>query len=79
MTDGLDNWLSVLVALIPQTGFELASKLATMAVSYSRLSESRHKELHPAYECEAEALTASSHVIPVHFQIIAAASTRWRS
>jgi hypothetical protein len=78
MTDGHDTWLPSLVAPTPQAGFELAIKLARMGVKYTQPSDAARKELRPAYERDAEALIASSHVIAVHFQTIAAANDWWR-
>lgn len=78
MTNGPDTWLPSLVTATPQAGFELAIKLARMGVKYTQPSDAVRKELRPAYERDAEALIASSHVIAVHFQTIAAANSWWR-
>lgn len=78
MTDGQDTWLPSLVTATPQAGFELAIKLARMGVKYTQPSDAVRKELRPAYERDAEALIASSHVIAVHFQTVAAANSWWR-
>lgn len=78
MSDGHDTWLPSLVAPTPQAGFELAIKLARMGVKYRQPTDAVRNELRPAYERDAEALIASSHVIAVHFQTIAAANSWWR-
>ncbi len=78
MTDGQDGWLPSLVVPTPQAGFELAIKLARMGVKYTQPDATIRKELRPTYERDAEALIASSHVIAVHFQTVAAANSWWR-
>ena len=78
MTDGKDTWLQSLVTPTPQDGFELAIKLARMGVKYTQPSDAVRKELRPAYERDTEALIASSHLIAVHFQTVAAAYSWWR-
>lgn len=77
MIDSPNTWLSSLVVATPQAGFELAIKLTRMGVKYTQPSDTVRKELRPSHERAAEALIASSSVIAVHFQTVAAANS-WR-
>jgi len=79
MTDGRDTWLPSFIAPTSQAGSELAIKLARTGVKYTQPSDAVRKELRPAYERDAEALIASSHVIAVHSQTVAAANSWWRA
>lgn len=79
MTDGPDTWLPSLIVPTPQAGFELAINLARMDVKYTQPAAAVRKDLRPAYERDAEALIASSHVIAAHFQKVAGANAWWRA
>ncbi len=79
MTEAPESWLPSLVVPTPEAGFSLAVKLARTGVKLTQPSDAVRKELRPVYERNAAALIASSHVIAVHFQTIAAANNWWRS
>ncbi len=79
MSTAPQPWLPTLAAPTPQAGFELAIKLARMGVKPTQPSDAVRQELRVAYERDADALIASSHVIAVHFQTIAAANNWWRT
>ena len=73
-----DDWLLSLLTDTPQQGFELAITLSRRGVKYTQPDVEVLKELRPEYAHSADALTAASHVIAVHFQTIAAANKYWR-
>jgi Hexameric tyrosine-coordinated heme protein (HTHP) len=62
----------------PQAGFELAVKLSRMGVKITQPSDDIRSRLRAAYEQDAAQLIATSHVVAVHFQTVAAANNWWR-
>jgi len=73
-----DNWLPSLKTDTPQAGFELAVKLSRMGVKVTQPSDEVRSHLRAAYEHDTAQLIASSQVIAVHFQTVAAANNWWR-
>ncbi|HEY0878947.1 MAG TPA: hexameric tyrosine-coordinated heme protein [Zeimonas sp.] len=73
-----DAWLMSLQTSTAQEGFELAIKLSRMGVKYTQPSEEVRTRLRPEYEENADSLIASSQVIAIHFQTIAAANGYWK-
>jgi hypothetical protein len=73
-----DIWLPSLQAGTPQEGFELAIKLSRMGVKYTQPSDEVRAQLRPEYDHNADSLIASSQVIAIHFQTIAAANGYWK-
>lgn len=73
-----DAWLNTLITNTPQEGFELAITLARRGVKYTQPDTDVLKKLRPEYAHSADALTAASQVIAIHFQTIAAANGYWR-
>lgn len=73
-----DTWLPSLITKTPQEGFDLAVKLARVGVKVTQPSDEVRKALRTSYATDPDALIASSHVIAVHFQTIAAANGYWR-
>lgn len=73
-----DTWLTSLQTATPQDGFELAIKLARMGVKYTQPSAEARDRLRPVYAEDANALIASSQVVAVNFQTVAAANNYWR-
>jgi hexameric tyrosine-coordinated heme protein (HTHP) len=73
-----DNWLPSLKTDTPQAGFELAVKLSRMGVKITQPSDDIRSRLRAAYEQDAAQLIATSHVVAVHFQTVAAANNWWR-
>ena len=73
-----DQWLTSLLTDDAQSGFELAIKLSRMGIKYTQPSDEIRTSLRPVYEKDAGNLIASSHVIAVHYQTIAAANNYWR-
>lgn len=74
-----DTWLKSLIVATPQEGFELAIKLARVGVKYTQPSAEVREKLRPIYDEDANALIASSQVIAIHYQTVAAANGYWRS
>lgn len=74
----MTTWLETLVTDTPEAGFALAMKLSRMAVKLTQPSDEVRQKLRPIYEEDANALIASSHVVAVNFQTIAAANGYWR-
>jgi hypothetical protein len=74
----MDEKLSTLKTATPQEGFELAVKLARLAVKLTQPSEEILTQLRTAYAQDAAQLIAASHVVAVNFQTVAAANNWWR-
>lgn len=72
------SWLPELTTETPEEGFDLAIKLARMAVRKTQPDETVRAELRPRYASDAGDLIAASHVVAVHFATIAAANNYWR-
>ncbi len=73
-----DQWLSSLITDNAQLGYELAIKLSRMGVKYTQPSDEVRQKLRPAYGEDADSLIASSQVIAINFQTVAAANNYWR-
>ena len=74
-----DQWLNSLTTDNPQDGYELAIKLSRMGVKYTQPSDEVRQKLRPVYGENADNLIASSQVIAINFQTVAAANNYWRS
>ncbi|MBK1782420.1 hexameric tyrosine-coordinated heme protein [Advenella sp. WQ 585] len=73
-----DQWLSTLITATPQEGFELAITLSRRGVKYTQPDPDTLKKLRPEYANNVEDLIASSQVIAINFQTVAAANNYWR-
>ncbi len=73
-----DAWLTTLITATPQEGYELAIKLARMGVKYTQPSAEVRDKLRKEYAEDAEDLIASSQVIAINFQTVAAANGYWK-
>lgn len=73
-----ETWLPSLRTATPQEGFELAAKLARLGVKLTQPSAEIRDKLRPAYDQDTAQLIASSQVIAIHFQTVAAANDYWR-
>lgn len=73
-----ETWLPHLTTQTPQEGFDLAVRLARMAVKKTQPDETVREMLRPRYASDTGDLIASSHVVAVHFATIAAANDYWR-
>ncbi len=74
-----DKWLASLQTDDAQQGYELAIKLTRMGVKYTQPSDEVRQKLRPVYAENAENLIASSQVIAINFQTIAAANSYWNT
>ncbi len=73
-----ETWLPTLQTETPQEGFELATKLARLGVKLTQPSADIRDKLRAAYDQDSAQLIASSQVIAIHFQTVAAANNYWR-
>ena len=73
-----DIWLESLTTSSAQEGYELAIKLSRMGVKYTQPSDDVRSKLRPIYAEDADSLIASSQVIAINFQTVAAANNYWK-
>jgi nucleoside diphosphate kinase len=73
-----ENWLPSLQTKTPQEGFDLAVKLARKTIGQVQPDEEVRRTLRNAYAADADSLIATSQVVAVNFQTIAAANDYWR-
>lgn len=72
-----EKWLGNLKTADAQEGYELAIKLSRMGVKYTQPSDEVRQKLRPVYGENADSLIASSQVIAINFQTVAAANAYW--
>ncbi|EPX79477.1 hexameric tyrosine-coordinated heme protein [Litoreibacter arenae] len=73
-----DTWLPTLITDTPQEGYELAVKLARVAVKMTQADPAIRDDLRAVYAKDADALIAVSSVVATHFQTVAAANSYWQ-
>lgn len=73
-----ETWLPSLQTDTPQEGYELAVKLARVAVKMTQPDPAIREGLRAVYENDADALIAVSAVVATHFQTVAAANGYWK-
>ena len=78
MATAASSWLPTLITPTPEAGFDLAVHLARVGVKKTQPSDDIRKSLRAAYDQDSAQLIASSQVIAIHFQTIAAANNHWR-
>lgn len=71
-------WLTTLITDTPQQGFDLAIKMARMGVKYTQQSAEVRDKLRSVYANDADSLIASSQVIAMNYQTVAAANNYWK-
>jgi hypothetical protein len=71
-------WLTTLKTATPQEGYELAVKMARVAIKMTQPDADVRDRLRPVYAEDADALIASSQVVATHFATVAAANHYWR-
>ncbi|MGI1660993.1 hexameric tyrosine-coordinated heme protein [Palleronia sp. KMU-117] len=71
-------WLPTLMTATPQDGYELAVKMARVAIRMTQPDAEVRDRLRPVYAENADALIASSQVVATHFATVAAANDYWR-
>lgn len=74
----MTSWLSTLKTATPEEGYELAVKLARVAVKLTQPDAEVRDRLRPEYAEDSDALIAISHVVATHFATVAAANDYWR-
>ena len=74
-----ETWLHSLKTATPQERFELAARFARLGVKLTQPSAEVRDRLRTSYEQDSAQLVASSQVIAVHFQTVAAANNYWRN
>ena len=71
-------WLTSLITATPEDGYNLAVKMARVAVKMTQPDADVRDKLRPVYANDANALIASSQVVATHFATVAAANNYWR-
>jgi hypothetical protein len=71
-------WLPTLMTATPQDGYELAVKMARVAIKMTQPDAELRDRLRPVYAENADALIASSQVVATHFATVAAANDYWK-
>ena len=74
----MDNWLPTLITATPSEGYELAIKLARVAVKATQPDAGVRDKLRPDYAEDADSLIAVSQVVATNFATVAAANGYWR-
>ncbi|MBX3067433.1 MAG: hexameric tyrosine-coordinated heme protein [Microbacteriaceae bacterium] len=72
-----DSWLPTLKTDTPEEGFNLAVKMSRIGVKVTQPDAAVRDRLRPEYAEDADALIASSQVIAINFQTVAAANKYW--
>lgn len=73
-----ETWLPTLLTQTPEDGFALAVKLSRIGVKMTQPDADVRDRLRPDYADDANSLIASSQVIAINFQTVAAANNYWR-
>lgn len=74
----MTKWLPTLKTDSPEAGYELAVKMARVAIRMTQPDAAVRDKLRPIYAEDADALIASSQVVATHFATVAAANDYWR-
>lgn len=74
----MTNWLPTLKTETPQEGYDLAVKMARIAIKMTQPDADVRDKLRPVYAEDADALIASSQVVATHFATVAAANNYWK-
>ena len=72
------TWLPTLKTATPEEGYDLAVKLARVAVKLTQPDAAVRERLRPGYAEDADALVAISGVVATHFATVDAANDYWR-
>lgn len=73
----MTTWLPTLITDTPQEGYELAVKMARVAIKMTQPDAAVRDKLRPEYAENFGALIASSQVVATHFATVAAANEYW--
>ncbi|NJD64808.1 MAG: hypothetical protein FIB00_06135 [Chloroflexi bacterium] len=69
---------NTLITPDPESGRELALKIARLTIKAIQPSDDMRAALRPGYAGNADSLTAAAHVVAIEFATIAAANNYWR-
>lgn len=72
-------WLTTLMTPTPQEGYDLAVKMARVAIKMTQPDADVRDRLRSVYAENADALIASSLVVATHFATVAAANNYWKA
>ncbi|RYG89978.1 peroxidase [Loktanella sp. IMCC34160] len=75
----MTDWLPTLKTATPQEGYDLAVKMARVAVKMTQPDADVRDKLRPIYAEDANALISSSQVVATHFATVAAANDYWKA
>jgi nucleoside diphosphate kinase len=75
----MDTWLPTLKTDTPEAGYDLAVKMARVAIKKTQPDDAARAALRPKYANDASDLIAVSHVVAVNFATIAAANDYWKA
>ena len=75
----MTSWLPTLKTETPEAGYDLAVKLARVAVKMTQPNADIREKLRPEYASDFDALIASSQVVATHFATVAAANDYWKT
>ena len=70
----MSDWLPTLQTATPEEGYDLAIKLARVAVKATQADASMREKLRPEYAENANSLISVSQVVATHFATVAAAN-----
>jgi hypothetical protein len=74
----MTDWLPSLIVKTPAEGYDLAVKLARVAIKVTQPDAEVRDRLRSDYAENASALVAVSQVIATHFATVSAANNYWR-
>ncbi|WP_244512591.1 hexameric tyrosine-coordinated heme protein [Roseovarius nanhaiticus] len=74
----MTKWLPTLKTATPEEGYDLAVKMARVAVKMTQPDAAIRDRLRPEYAEDSTALIASSQVVATHFATVAAANDYWK-
>lgn len=74
----MSDWLPSLITKTPAEGYDLAVKLARVAIKVTQPDAEVRARLRPDYAEDPDALIAVSQVVATHFATVAAANGYWR-
>lgn len=75
----MTTWLPSLITATPEDGYNLAVKLARVAVKLTQPDAAARDRMRPEYAEDATALIAASQVVATHFATVAAANGYWKA
>ena len=74
----MSDWLPTLQTATPEEGYDLAIKLARVAVKATQPDASMREKLRPEYAENANSLISVSQVVATHFATVAVANDYWK-